>query len=492
MIVPRMFSRDSRVLFLFALALAGTTVSAEEIQGRVVQVSGGTIRVEIDSDVVPTPGDRAVVYYQREGSGKRAVVGEGEVARVEGQIVVVTMDDPASAVQVGQQVESAARARPAEPVPAKHEVPSLFRARLLDDEAKRRLVAEEGGDGTRPTVDLGLAWLSVHQDESRGGWDSDDFQAECETNTCSGRGEEWCDPGLTALALLAFLADGNTPETGRYKDAVKLGVGYLKSIQDSEGCLGPRENSFLYNHAIATQALVEAYAMSGAPELLEPARKAVAFLVAAQNPGKGWRYKPRAGDNDTSVTGWAIVALLDARSAGFEVPPEAFEGARSWIDSATDEESLRTGYISRGDTGARLRDQIGRFATVETSTAISILARLLLGTRRDDPLVYGQGVLLLQSRPAWDPSGGPGGTSTIDFYYWYYGTLAMHQMGWEFWKEWNEKMKTAIVGHQRTDGDECGSWDPIDAWGPSGGRIYATACNVLALETYFRYERVPR
>ncbi|MBI4613807.1 MAG: hypothetical protein HY720_09370 [Planctomycetes bacterium] len=124
-----MFLQDSRVFFLFALLLAGTTVSAEEIQGRVVQVSGGTIRVEIDSDVVPRPGDPVVVYYQREGSAKRAVVGEGNVARVEGRVVVVTMDDPGSAVQVGHLVQISAN-----PQESKGETPLAF------DAAVKRLI----------------------------------------------------------------------------------------------------------------------------------------------------------------------------------------------------------------------------------------------------------------------------------------------------------------------------------------------------------------
>ena len=50
---------------------------------------------------------------------------------------------------------------------------------------------------------------------------------------------------------------------------------------------------------------------------------------------------------------------------------------------------------------------------------------------------------------------------------------------------------TAILDHQRRDpGCLHGSWDPADAWGEEGGRVYATATLALCLEVYYRYPRV--
>jgi len=93
--------------------------------------------------------------------------------------------------------------------------------------------------------------------------------------------------------------------------------------------------------------------------------------------------------------------------------------------------------------------------------------------------------------PVWDAGGG-GKLNQIDFYYWYYATLAMFQMGGDYWRQWNKHMKAALVNHQRQSGDEAGSWDPIGAWGFAGGRVYATAINTLSLEIYYRYARVFR
>jgi hypothetical protein len=87
-------------------------------------------------------------------------------------------------------------------------------------------------------------------------------------------------------------------------------------------------------------------------------------------------------------------------------------------------------------------------------------------------------------------------TNTIDFYYWYYASLALFQYdGPEgpMWKKWNEPMKTALVPNQHTGKDGCrnGSWNSeTDRWGCEGGRVYATAINALTLEVYYRYANV--
>ena len=73
--------------------------------------------------------------------------------------------------------------------------------------------------------------------------------------------------------------------------------------------------------------------------------------------------------------------------------------------------------------------------------------------------------LLVSDLPEWKPN-------KIDFYYWYYASLALFQYdGPEgpMWKKWNEPMKNALVPNQKTgeDGCENGSWDPRRTAGAS-------------------------
>ncbi|HET6204975.1 MAG TPA: hypothetical protein VFI25_19460, partial [Planctomycetota bacterium] len=62
---------------------------------------------------------------------------------------------------------------------------------------------------TEPVLHGALEWLKKHQDPE-GRWDSDGFSKNCKGTVCDGPGEGLHDIGVTGLALLAFLGDGNT------------------------------------------------------------------------------------------------------------------------------------------------------------------------------------------------------------------------------------------------------------------------------------------
>ncbi len=347
-----------------------------------------------------------------------------------------------------------------------------------------------GRDVEREAVDDALDWLARHQSPT-GNWDADGFDAQCRTNRCGGLGEAPYDPGVSGLALLAFLGTGETHTAGPHREVVKRGLGWLRDIQDSEGCIGPRTSGhFQYNHTIATLALAEAYGLTGSKLLREPAQRAIGFVQTSQNPYLAWRYGVRDGDNDTSVTGWAVMALKSAKMAGLEVDGGAFRGALAWVDKMTEPELGRVGYQRRGGAPARTNEMLERFPAEnsESMTAVGVLTRVFCGQDPAQEPLIGRGTELLARRtPRWDVDAG-----TIDMYYWYYGTLAMFQVGGESWKTWNQAMRGAIVDTQRKDRalDEHGSWDPLGPWGPEGGRVYSTATMALCLEVYYRYERV--
>jgi len=235
------------------------------------------------------------------------------------------------------------------------------------------------------------------------------------------------------------------------------------------------------------------------------AQKAINWLVKAQNPGAGWRYHERDGDNDISVTGWAVMALKSAKTAGLKVTglAKSFRAAEKFVDSITDDSYSITGYRKRpprgwqGPTSSRfVAEDLGvntanSHAANHTPTALAMLCRIFFGRSRHSPAVRAGAAQLAGQLPVWHTGSG-GRLNQIDYYYWYYATLTMFQVGGEFWRQWNRPMKAALVKHQRTSGDEGGSWDPIGAWGFAGGRVYATAINVLSLEVYYRYPRVFR
>ena len=359
-------------------------------------------------------------------------------------------------------------------------------------------------------VDDALRWLKAHQSPD-GGWECETFRKWCDLKPASGAGPEGAgkaayDVGVTGMALLAFLGAGYTQrsdDANGFGKVVAAGLRYLKNVQDAEGCFGNRSSGhYVYNHAIAALAMVEAYGMTGSSVYKNPTQKALDFIVVARNPYFAWRYGVKPGDNDTSVSGWMMMALKSAKlinaadvkngkAPSLTLDEDCFEGIKAWIDKMTDPDFGRVGYQARGTGPARPTELVDRFPAEksESMTGVGMLARIFLGEnpKTSDPIKKGA-ELCAKLAPSWNPNDG-----SIDMYYWYYATLAMFQVGGEPWNKWNKAMQGAIVDTQRKDTDYCmykGSWDPLDPWGPDGGRVYSTSCMALCLEVYYRYDKV--
>ncbi len=365
-----------------------------------------------------------------------------------------------------------------------------------------------GGKKRQDAVMDALKWLKAHQ-SSNGGWEAAGFNNWCDGKPTTqtkpdGLGKAMYDPGVTGLALCAFLGAGYTNRGKHpFKNTVSKGLRYLKNIQDPEGCFGARSGpNYIYNHATASLAMVEAYGMTESPIFKGSAQRCLQFIGLSRNPYFAWRYGVKPGDNDSSVTGWMMMAIKSAKiinadalrrgkQAPLAVDDNAFDGIRAWLDKMTDPDYGRVGYIQRGSGPARPKELVDRFPAEksESMTAVGVLARIFMGDDpRKDKVIQQGADLLAKLPPTWNPSDG-----SIDMYYWYYGALGIHQVGGKHWKIWKEAMDKAIVETQRKDTTYCvykGSWDPIGPWGPDGGRVYSTAVLAMCLEVYYRYDRV--
>jgi hypothetical protein len=354
---------------------------------------------------------------------------------------------------------------------------------------------------TENAVLAALKWLARHQNPD-GSWGAATFSGQCVGTKCDGPGDANYDTGVTGLALLAFLGGGYTHLSRdtyddpvvpgrklRFGQTVKEGLKWLLARQDPEGCLGPRGDKYMYNHTIAALALCEAYGMTATQNFRGPSQRAIDFIVAAQNPGRAWRYSFRCGDNDTSVTGWAVMALKSAELADLPFPKSCFDGARAWLVEAMEPTYYASGYNARY-TGAKtvVPGKNDAWENHESMTAVAVLSRIFMMKDHKDPALGGAR-LIVKDLPVWKKH-------WVDFYYWYYASLALFQYdGTEgpYWRRWNEKMKEALVPHQEglQIGCPSGSWNPAeDRWGFEGGRVYAVAINALTLEVYYRYQNV--
>ncbi len=375
----------------------------------------------------------------------------------------------------------------------------MFAARRNTGE-RRNLVARGGGTkASEAAVHAAIEWLARHQAPD-GHWSSEDFANQCVRVACDGPGYADYDVGVTGLALLAFLGAGHGPdlfaldlEAPQFGRVVGGGVDWLIARQDPQGGFGGGAAKRMYNDAIATYALAEACGMTNDGAIRAAAQKAVDALQAAQNPRAAWRYTPRSGESDTSVTGWCVSALEAARRAGLEVDGQVLANAWAWVRKATDPNYGKVGYMDLEDAGVKvvMPGKNENYAYHDTMAAIGMLVRAFTDGSRNDAALEQGAKLLVSDLPVCDEE-----RLTTDYYYWYHGTNALfHYDGPEsggsqkYWGPWNQAVVSALVKSQRQETDGClnGSWDPNDRWGFEGGRVYATALNALTLEVYYRY-----
>ena len=329
-------------------------------------------------------------------------------------------------------------------------------------ENRARLARKYGAtEASEAAVENGLRWLIKHQNLSDGSWSFQHHIGECRRR-CRHSGSVVSPNAATGLALLAFLGAGHTHKSGRYQGEVSFGLLFLKSRIEETKFGGSLSDDSMYGHGIATLALCEAYAMTGDPTLRGPCEKAIQFIVSAQHPKGGWRYRP-GSPGDTSVTGWQLMALKSAQMSGIYIPAETMEKAEKYLDSVSESDGTFYAY------------QPGQKKT-PTNTAIGLLMRMYLGWPREKG-VLDQGADWLLSK----------GMSRKDIYHNYYATQVIHHLRMDGWDKWNAKLRDFLVKEQATRGHEKGSWHFFNDWGRSGGRLYSTAMAIMVLEVYYRY-----
>jgi hypothetical protein len=296
-------------------------------------------------------------------------------------------------------------------------------------------------------VRAGRAWIAQQQ-EPDGTW-----------NPARTGGAPAYRPALTALAALAL--DG---EAGRYRPALDAAAGALVRLQRPDGGIGAEDGARMYNHALATCALLATYAGGGRPELREPLDRAVGFIRQRQQPGGGWGYgMAPAEDANTGVSVWQVEALARARAAGWNDSAGHLRRGWAWLRQRTGGDG-RFGYRTAGDAaGTPTLDAMGAYALLracaaqpELAAAADAAVRRLRAEAAADGAHGADFYRAFFTAAAWDAAGDAGRARTV---------------------------RREVRAGRDTAGAERNSWAPRDAWGDVSGRVGATALAVMTLQS---------
>ncbi len=305
-------------------------------------------------------------------------------------------------------------------------------------------------DGASEQIIAGaLRWLAAQQ-RANGSW------------TVNARSNEH-PVAMTGYVLLAYMASGNLPEEGDYAKQVKAGMEFLLDSIGVDGQYrGVDGGRYMYNHGIATIALGELYGQTKHPAIREKLQRAIRLIVTTQSAKGdhrgGWRYQPRPGDADISITVLQVVALRAAKNAGLDVPQQTIDDAVNYVRRCS----------VKG--GGGFAYQAGQGGAGYARTAAAIYSLQVCG-HYDDPLVKAGSQYLFQHK--------------ADRQHWAYGSNyagpAQYMIGGETWRRWYDFMKQSIIPTVKRDGDKY-YWEDGQI-----GPVYATACFTTILAMPWHY-----
>jgi hypothetical protein len=223
---------------------------------------------------------------------------------------------------------------------------------------------------------------------------------------------------------------------------------------------------------IATLALCETVRLTHTYLVRQNAQRAVDCTIAVQIPEGAWACEFPGREADLHVTAWAAMALWSAYTGVVKSQGIDCGGIRSWLKEAWG----RSGQgLSEGRTSIPgIRDSGLVYPQV-----IPLLLHAFLWTNCRGSREYMDWRDLMKQSPAWAGKGGVGQHGLL-------GTLAV--MAYDgpsgpYWMSWIRGLKETLKTSQSPDG----SWTPDGPRDGTGGSVYATAINALAIEVILRH-----
>jgi len=278
---------------------------------------------------------------------------------------------------------------------------------------------------------------------------------------------------LTGLALLTFLAHGETPQSKQFGTTVKKAIQWLaEAPMDTK-------SSHAYPHAIRAYALAEAYSMTGISAIEGPMLECMDIILKGQQEGGCFDYKYAKGKRqDLSLAGWNYQAMKAAYGTGLDIPglEDGIYKAIAWLKKMGGGGSFP--YSTKGNKVTGKGGGDGK----HSMRAVGVLC-LQLFNEGNTPEITDE----LQAISTKDLDNLNWEKPPVQALYgWYYATQCMFQKGGDMWKSWNRKFQAVLNANQHGEG----YWEhPKKVHGPEGldSKIYATTLCALQLTVYYRY-----
>ena len=310
----------------------------------------------------------------------------------------------------------------------------------------------------------------------------------------------------TGLAILAYLAHGETPASKEFGPTVQKAMQFLIDdfYMDKKSGLAKFKHGggSEYDFLIATYALCEAYGMTRNPNTKIVAMQTLQRIVDNQGPTGGWDYnmKKTSTRDDVSYGGWALQALKAGKMAGMH--PKGLDECIKKAIKCLKTRNFKNGgfnYVAGGGptgltaTGCLAMQLLGYMNENEVKAALETM-------RPWKPAFEGskKGTKLTEGLPAGNPQ-----------YYCYYASQCKYQAGMcqgatpaniKSWQEWNLAMKAlyprTIVTLPDTIPGSDGKPRKLGYWKMNkehektcagGGDTMTTCLCALQLMVYYRY-----
>jgi squalene cyclase len=269
---------------------------------------------------------------------------------------------------------------------------------------------------------------------------------------------------VTAFVGRAMMAAGSKPGEGPYGERLSKSLAYLLASVQENGLIRSRdanEPAPMYGHAFALMFLAECQQATPKDEVKAKIELAVKLIVNSQNKEGGWRYLPKPGDADLSVTVTQLMALTAARDAGVDVPKESIERAIEYVKKS-----------QNSDGGFRYLLQGGTSGFARSAAAVAALYRAGAG----DCDEVRKGTAYVARFPAGETIGQP---EVFYFYGHYYAAQVMSHAEKADWDRWSAAVRDRLLEQQGKDG----------SWPDTASLDLGTAMACLTLQTKAAKER---